>query len=57
MEPGSLAEKSKLGSVEVVGSSGSESIVVWGAIVSYVKVRFDGASTLPAMSVARTRTV
>ena len=57
MEPGSLAEKSKLGSVDVVGSAGPSSIVVCGAVVSYVKVRVEGAAVLPATSVARTRTV
>ena len=57
MEPGSFAEKSKLGSVDAVGSAGPSSIVVCGAVVSYVKVRLEGAAVLPATSVARTRTV
>src|SRR5687768_5436730 len=57
VEPGSLAENVKLGSVEDVGSSGPESIVVCGAVVSYVKVALVGAATLPATSVARTLTV
>jgi hypothetical protein len=57
VEPGSFEEKSKLGSVEVVGSSGPESTVVCGAVVSYAKVRLDGDDVLPATSVARTRTV
>ena len=57
VEPPSLEEKSKLAPVEAVGSAGLESIVVCGAARSIVNVRVDGLSTLPATSVARTRTV
>ena len=57
VEPPSLEEKSKLALVEAVGSEGLESIVVCGAARSIVKVRVEGDSTLPEMSVARTRTV
>ena len=57
VEPPSLEEKSKSASRCRPGSDGEESIVVCGAVVSYVKVRLEGASTLPATSVARTRTV
>ena len=57
VEPPSLEEKSKSASSVPVGFDGEESIVVCGAVVSYVKVRLEGASTFPATSVARTRTV
>ena len=40
-----------------LGFDGFESIVVWGAARSIVNERLDGVSTLPAASVARTRTV
>jgi hypothetical protein len=57
VEPPSLEEKSKSASALPVGFDGDESIVVCGAAVSYVKVRLDGASALPATSRARTRPV
>ena len=57
VEPPSFEEKSKSASSVPAGLDGEESIVVCGAVVSYVNVRLDGASTLPATSVARTRTV
>ncbi len=50
--------KEKEGAVELVGSFGSAVIVVFGAVVSIVKVRETGvACTLVAVSVARTLTV
>ena len=39
VEPPSLEEKSKSASAPAVGFEGDESIVVCGAVVSYVKVR------------------
>ena len=56
VEPPSLELKSKLALVEAVGSDGLVSMVVWGAVVSKVKVRVEGDSVLPAASCARTRT-
>ena len=56
-EPGSSAVNAKLAAVALVGSAGCESIVVAGASVSTVKVLLEAASTLPAASTARTRTV
>jgi hypothetical protein len=57
VEPGSSAEKAKVGDWSFVGSSGPESIVVAGALVSTVNVRLAGVSALPAVSCARTRIV
>ena len=57
VEPPSLEEKSKSADVELVGSDGLESSVVWGAAVSKVKVRIGPPSVLPASSVARTWSV
>ncbi len=57
LELPSLEEKSKLAEVEPVGFVGFESMVVCGAARSIVNVRLEGVSTLPALSVARTRTV
>jgi hypothetical protein len=56
-EPPSLEEKSKLAPPEADGSEGEESMVVCGAVRSIVKLRLFAVSTLPAASVARTRTV
>jgi hypothetical protein len=53
----SLEEKLNVAPAEAVGFEGEESIVVCGAARSIVKVRLFGVSTLPATSVARTRTV
>jgi hypothetical protein len=47
----------KVADVELVWLAGLESMVVCGAARSIVNERVDGVSTLPAASVARTRTV
>ena len=58
MDPGSEAEKPNEGLASLVMAEGPESIVVWGAVVSTVKVRDAGlASVFPTASVARTSNV
>ena len=57
VEPPSLELKVKAADAEPDGFDGLEPIVVCGAVVSIVKVALVGAWTLPATSVARTRTV
>ena len=58
VEPPSLEENVEgRRAFEAVGFGGLESIVVCGAARSIVNVRVEGVSTLPATSVARTRTV
>ena len=55
VEPGSLAENSKVGASSLDGSAGTSSSVVFGAAVSTVQVWEAGvASVRPAGSVART---
>ena len=57
VEPPSSALNEKDAPVELVGSLGWAVIVVFGAVVSTEKARVAGAATLPAVSVARRRTV
>ena len=57
VEPPSLELKVKVAAFDPLGFVGLESIVVCGAARSIVNVRVEGVSTLPATSVARTRTV
>jgi hypothetical protein len=58
VEPASLALKTNVAVVSVVGSVGPESIVVWGALVSTVHEWLAGVeSVCPAASVARTSKV
>ena len=58
VEPPSVDENVKLGPVTFDGSAGDESIEVFGAALSIVKVREAGAPwTFVARSVARARTV
>ena len=57
VEPPSLELKVKAADAEPVGFDGFVSIVVCGGVVSIVKVVLVGVWTLPATSVARTRTV
>ena len=56
LDPASLASKSKSASVEFVRLGGVDVKVVFGAALSIVNVRCDGASTFPAVSTARWRT-
>src|SRR5918992_3094833 len=56
--PVSSAEKPKLAEVLPLGAPGPESIVVCGAVPSYVQVWVAGVwSTLPVLSIARTESV
>ena len=56
VEPGSLAVKEKIADVAFVGFAGPDAMLVCGAVLSMVTVRFAESVALPAASRTRART-